>query len=86
MEKYGADSPRWREYLFQRHVDIITKQTIYEKAKKEPELTASTVDALLDDVGKRVYSAATVDLDTFLFREQLSPDSVIEENPESESR
>ncbi len=85
VEKYGADSPRWREYLFQRYVDIITKQTIYEKAKKEPELTASTVDALLDDVGKRVYSAATVDLDNFLFREELSPESVIEEKTHSES-
>ena len=85
VKEYGADSPRWREYLFQRHVDIITKQTIWEKWKKELELTASTVDGLLDEVGKRVYSAATVDLYNFLFKEELSPGTVIEEKSEAES-
>ncbi len=83
LKQYTADSVRWREYLFQRYVDIITKQTIYEKAKKEPDMTASMVDVLLDDVAKRVYTAAADELYNFLFKEQLSPGSVMGESVES---
>jgi len=72
LELYGAESPRWREYLFHRYVDIITKQAVFEKAKNEPELTATTIDAVLDDIGRRVYTAAADELYSFLFKEQLS--------------
>ncbi len=77
LDEYGAESPRWREYLFQRYVDIITKQAVFEKAKKEAELTAATVDALLDDIGRRVYTAAAEELYSFLFKEQLSSGTAI---------
>ena len=30
LTEYSADSPRWREYLFQRYVDIIVKEAIYQ--------------------------------------------------------
>jgi len=79
LDEYTADSPRWREYLFQRYVDIITKQAVFEKAKKETEFTAATVDALLDDIGRRVYSAAAFELYNFLFKDQLSGETVAEE-------
>ena len=79
LAEYGAEAPRWREYLFQRYVDIITKQAIYEKEKKEPELTAGMIDALLDDISRRVYAAAADELYTFLFKEQLSTGTVIGE-------
>ncbi len=84
LREYNADSPRWREYLFQRYVDIITKQAVYEKAKKESQLTAGTVDLLLDDIGRRVYSAAADELYNFLFKEQLSSAPTIPEGTESE--
>ena len=83
IQEYGADSPRWREYMFQRYVDIITKQTIFDKAKKDPELTYGIVDSLLDDVTRRVYTAAADDLYNFLFKEQLTPTTVFEESTES---
>ncbi len=83
LDEYGAESPRWREYLFQRYVDIITKQALFEKAKKEAELTATIIDALLDDIGRRVYSAAAVELYNFLFKEQLSPGTAIVEKTDS---
>jgi hypothetical protein len=76
MEKYGAESPRWREYMFQRYVDIITKQAIHELGKREEQLNADQVDGLLDDVTSRVHDAAVQDLDRFLFEESLEePDT-----------
>ncbi len=83
LAQYGADSPRWREYLFQRYVDIITKQAVFEKAKKEPQLTPYSVDLLLDDIGRRVYSAAAEELYDFLFQEQLSSGSNVTSQAES---
>ncbi len=78
LAEYHAESPRWREYLFQRYVDIITKQAVYEKEKKESDLTAGMIDALLDDISRRVYSAAADELYNFLFKEQLSTGTVLE--------
>jgi hypothetical protein len=77
MEEYGAESPRWREYMFQRYVDIIVKQAIHELGKREEQLNADQVDGLLDDVTSRVHDAAVEDLDRFLFEESL-------EEPEAE--
>jgi hypothetical protein len=79
LAEYRAESPRWREYLFQRYVDIITKQAVYEKEKKESDLTAGMIDALLDDISRRVYAAAADELYNFLFKEQLSTGTVLKE-------
>ena len=72
MDQYGAKSPRWREYLFQRYVDIIFKQSIYELGKREPNLSPDKVDTLVDEVTSRVHDAAANDLETFLFEEHLT--------------
>jgi len=72
IDQYGASDPRWREYLFQRYVDIISKQAIHALGRRDPELTADKVDQLLDDVLSRVHDAASTDLEAFLFEEQLS--------------
>ena len=77
MEEYGAESARWREYMFQRYVDIIVKQAIHELGRREEQLNADQVDGLLDDVTSRVHDAAVEDLDQFLFEESL-------EEPEAE--
>jgi len=69
IEQYGVKSTRWREYLFQRYVDIIIKEAIYQKAKKEPTLTAEMVDSLIDEIIGKVHDAAAQDLESFLFEE-----------------
>ncbi len=67
--QYTRKSPRWREYLFQRYVDIIVKEALYQKARKEPNLTAEIVDQLMNDVVSKIHDAAVEDLDNFLFEE-----------------
>ena len=69
IEQYGVKSTRWREYLFQRYVDIIIKEAIYQKAKKEPTLTAEMVDSLIDEIIGKVHDGAAQDLESFLFEE-----------------
>jgi hypothetical protein len=72
LTQYGADSTRWREYMFQRYVDIIVKQQVYELQKRELSLTAEKIDGLIDDITSRVHDAASGDLEQFLFEETLS--------------
>jgi hypothetical protein len=75
-ENYGPNSTRWREYMFQRHMDIIVKQAIYETEKQEAVLSAARIDGLLDKITKQVYEAAANDpsLESFLFHERLDTD------------
>jgi len=73
VNKYGVDSPRWRNYLFQRYVDIFTKETIWRLAKKEGGvLTPEQVDQEIMRVASLVYDKATVDLEDFLLNERYA--------------
>jgi len=72
LDRHGAEHPRWREYLFQRYVDIILKQQVYSLQKHVGEFTAETVDNLIDNVTARVHDAAAEDLEQFLFAEHLT--------------
>ncbi len=71
INEYNADSPRWREYLFQRYVEIISKEAIWQLGKQETSLTPDDVIRRLDDVQTRVHDQAAKDLMSFLFSEQL---------------
>jgi hypothetical protein len=72
IKEYTADSPRWREYLFQRYVDIISKEAVYQLGKMTATLSADDVIRQLDDVTTRVHDQAAKDLNSFLFQESLS--------------
>ena len=90
LDRYGASNPRWREYLFQRYVDIILKQSIYELAKREADFTDYRVDNLIDDVTSKVHDAAAGELEQFLFEDSLtgsmpSTDSPVDASPEEQS-
>ena len=71
IAEYTADSPRWREYLFQRYVDIISKEAIYHLGKTSTALSADDVIRQIDDVTTRVHDQASKDLSSFLFAETL---------------
>jgi hypothetical protein len=71
ISEYTAESPRWREYLFQRYVEIISKEAIYQLGKTSTALSADDVIRQLDDVTTRVHDQATKDLNSFLFEETL---------------
>ena len=72
INEYTADSPRWREYLFQRYVDIIQKEAVYQLGKMSATLSADDVIRQLDDVTTRVHDQAAKDLSSFLFQESLN--------------
>lgn len=77
LEIYGHEHTRWREYMFQRHIDILVKQSVYEMERREPHLSAARIDnEILDRVTRRIYEAASEDtsLSSFLFKENLSGD------------
>ncbi len=72
ITEYTADSPRWREYLFQRYVEIISKEAVYQLGKMNTTLSADDVIRQLDDVTTRVHDQAAKDLNSFLFQESLN--------------
>jgi len=71
LEVGGAESTRWRDYLFQRYVDIFVKEALYELQKKEPDdFRAERVDSdIMGALITKIHTAATVDLGQLLFQE-----------------
>lgn len=75
LDQYGSEHTRWREYMFQRHIDILVKQSVYEMERREPQLSAARIDnEVLDRVTRRIYESAAEDtsLGSFLFTENLA--------------
>jgi len=58
---------RWREYLFQRYVDIIVKEAISLLGKNDTDLTSDTIMNEIDRVTSEVLDTAANDLKSFLF-------------------
>jgi len=69
LSEYTADSPRWREYLFQRYTEIILKEAIFQLGRVKTSITADDVVFCMDDITKRVHDQAAQDLNAFLFQE-----------------
>lgn len=81
VEMYGVKSSKWRDYLFQRYVDIFMKETIYRLAKKEGGLLRpEQVDTEIMRISSLVYDKASVDLEKFLLKEHMTAN---DENGES---
>ncbi len=75
LNKYQDSSVRWRDYLFQRYVDIFTKQAIHELQRRDPEgFRADRIDSeILDGMTRKVHTAALNDLENFFFQEDFEP-------------
>ena len=78
LNKYDANSSRWRDYLFQRYIDIFVKLALINLEKKDPErFNAFTIDG--DILGKlvlQVHETAAKDLNSFLFDEKYDTSHV----------
>jgi hypothetical protein len=72
IQREGANSKIWRDYLFQRYVDIITKESIYNLAKTNTNLTADEVTNEIDNIVSKVHDTAAIDLIDFLFENDYS--------------
>lgn len=83
LDQYGSEHTRWREYMFQRHIDILVKQSVYEMERGELQFSAADIDnRILDGVTRRIYDAAAKDssLGSFLFTESLAGMSQAEQD------
>jgi len=66
IDRHGAESARWREYHFQRFVDIIVMEALHTMEKKGTELTFDLVENKINDVIKTVHDNALQSLSPFL--------------------
>ncbi len=69
-DTFSFDSIQWRNFLFERYVDIFVKEAIHELERKEYEnFNADTVDQKIADVVLKIHRTAQKDLEAFLFHE-----------------
>lgn len=71
LDEYGSHSTRWRDYMFQRYVEIILKESIRELERKQGSLSADLIDTHIDELYTRIHDQADEDLAGFLFDEKL---------------
>jgi len=71
LNEYSSHSLRWRDYLFQRYVEIFVKEAIYELQKKDPDsFRAERIDSdILGTLVNKIHSNAVEELKDFLFNE-----------------
>jgi len=71
LERFGAESARWRAYLFERYVEIILKESIHQLEQNEGGLTGDRIESHIDSLYTQVHDQAFEDLEPFLFDEKL---------------
>lgn len=70
--EYGADSPKWRNYLFQRYVDIITTNALETKSQEEGgQLTKDQIYLAYMDIASRIYDKAFEDLENYIMDDKF---------------
>ena len=68
LQKHNANSIHWREYLFHRFMDIIIKESIYNKGRQDVDLTADIINNEIDNrISENTTDLAAEDLKEFLF-------------------
>jgi hypothetical protein len=68
LEKFTSASVQWRNFLFERYVDIFIKEAVHELERKDYQsFSADSVDQKISEVVRRVHQSANEDLDQFLF-------------------
>ena len=70
LDDLGAESTRWRDYMFQRYVEIILKESFYT-LEREGDISADRLQGHIDQLYTTIYDQAFDDLENFLFDEKL---------------
>lgn len=65
-KQHGAESPRWREYHFQRFVDIIVTEALQAMEKKGMEFKFDSVQNKINEVVKAIHDNALEHLSQYL--------------------
>jgi len=68
LEDDGHNSPRWKEYMFQRYVEIIRTQIIRGFLKDNMQVSANDINSKIDEISKEVHKAASNELDKHLYK------------------
>lgn len=63
----GSESERWKDYLFNRYIDIIIQETIDNLGKKELELNTGMITNEINSTISKIMDNAVEDLNNFLF-------------------
>lgn len=69
INKHGRESAQWRNYLFQRYVDIFVKEALYALQKSEVDLNIPQIDAEISRTIQKVHDFAAQDLEQFLLED-----------------
>lgn len=73
LDRYDQNHPRWRDYLFQRYVDIFVKEALTNLEKRDPaEFNAANVDTTISEIVQRIHQAASDELGSFLFEDNFN--------------
>ena len=72
LERYAQEDPRWRDYLFQRYVDIFVREALTTFERRDPdEFNAANVETKINEIITKIHEAAATELSSFLFEEQF---------------
>ena len=72
LKNMGTNTLRWRDYLFQRYVDIFIKEALTAMDRKEPEdFNATSVESTIGSVISKIHKAAAEELNEFLFEQEF---------------
>lgn len=75
-DRFTFDSMQWRNFLFERYVDIFIKEAVHELEKKDyNNFTADSVDQRISEVVRRIHQSANEDLEQFLFDQNYAADN-----------
>lgn len=71
IDKYSVKHMKWRDYHFQRMIDVICKEAIHKLEKQDPEnFNADRVDAeIIDKLVSMAHDSAIESLGSYLFEE-----------------
>jgi hypothetical protein len=75
IERYGANHMRWRDFLFQRYVDIFIKEALIKMEKTYSDnFNADSIDGeIMGTLISKIHEAAAQDLEGFLFDDKYEP-------------
>lgn len=75
LERYNQNDPRWRDYLFQRYVDIFVREALSSFEKRDPDdFNSANVEQKINEVVTRIHEAAASELSSFLFEDKFDVD------------
>ncbi|MBI5193661.1 MAG: hypothetical protein HZA08_09510 [Nitrospirae bacterium] len=72
IENYGVKHMKWRDYHFQRMIDVICKEALHKLEKQDPDnFNADRVDAeIVDKLVSKAHDSAVESLGDYLFEEE----------------